>query len=140
MFEASTEEANESGKNGVCTITREVFWRSLSPDPAVTEQESGVVFVRGPTCLHASFFPFCPLCWPPLFLPFIGTFSPFSSPRKVLCSVEQRAQHTAWRGAVSGQIAPRSSGRKYFSRNLREKRSGEESLNNWGGARTGCNN
>ena len=66
------------------------------------------------TCFHASFFPFCPLCWPPLFLSFSGTFSPCSPPRKVLCSVEQRAQHTAWRGAVSGWTSPESSGRKFL--------------------------
>ena len=34
------------------------------------------------TCFRASFFPFCPLCWPPLFLPFsrylLALFSPES--------------------------------------------------------------
>ena len=66
------------------------------------------------TCFHASFFPFCPVCWPPLVLSFSRTFSPFPHPRKVLCSVEQRAQHTAWRGAVSGWTSPKSSGRKFL--------------------------
>ena len=47
---------------------------------------------------HASFFPFCPLCWLPLFLPFSGRLLALVFPRKVLCSVECRAQHTAWRG------------------------------------------
>ena len=30
----------------------------------------------------------------------------------MLCSVEWRAQHTAWRGVVSGRTSPQSSGRK----------------------------
>ena len=34
--------------------------------------------------------------------------------RQVLCSVEQRAQHRAWRGAVSGLNSPKSSGRKFL--------------------------
>ena len=68
----------------------------------------------GLTCSHASFFPFCPLCWPPLFPPFSGTFSPCSPPRKVLCSVEQGAQHRSWRGAVSGWTSPQNSGRKFL--------------------------
>ena len=48
-------------------------------------------------------FPFCPLCWPPLFQPFLGSFFAlfFSAPQKGVCSVERRAQHRAWREAVS---------------------------------------
>ena len=53
-------------------------------------------------------------CWPPLFLPFLGTFSPFSPPRKVLCSVKQRAQRRAWRGVDPGWTSPQSSGRKFL--------------------------
>ena len=61
-------------------------------------------------------FSFCSLCWPPLSSPppSLGTFPPFSSPWKVLCSVEQRGQHTAGRGAVSGLTTPQSSGRKFL--------------------------
>ena len=68
-----------------------------------------------PTCFHASFCPFCPFCWPSLFLPFFGIFSPLSAPGKLLFSVERRAQHPAWRGAVSGWTSPQSSGRKSLS-------------------------
>ena len=66
-----------------------------------------------PVCTRP-FFPFCPLCWPPLFLPFSGHLFALSSPSKVLCSVEQRAQHRSWRGAVSGWTSPQSSGRKFL--------------------------
>ena len=64
---------------------------------------------------RASFFPFCPLCWPPLFLPFFSApFRPFSPPRKVLCSVEKRVQSRASRGAAPGCTSPQSSGRKFL--------------------------
>ena len=51
--------------------------------------------VNGWPVFTRPFFPFCPLCWPPLFPLFLGTFSPLSSPWKVLCSVEQRSQRRA---------------------------------------------
>ena len=66
------------------------------------------------TCFHASFFPFCPLCWSPLFLPFLGTFFALFSPQKLLCSVEQGAQHRAWKGAVSVSTSAQISGRKFL--------------------------
>ena len=46
--------------------------------------------------------------------PFLSTFWPFSLPQKVLCSVEEGAQHRAWRGAVSGWTSPHNSGRKFL--------------------------
>ena len=51
-----------------------------------------------------------------LFAPSAGhpIFCAPSPPRKVLCSVEQRAQHTPWRGAVSGWTSPQSSGKKFL--------------------------
>ena len=55
---------------------------------------------------------FAPFAGHPSSSPFLGAFSTFSPPRKVLCSVEQRAQRTAWRGAVSGWTSPRSLGTK----------------------------
>ena len=60
------------------------------------------------------FFLFAPFAGHPSSSPFLDTFSPFSPPRKVLCSVEQRAQHKAWRGAVWGWTPPQSSGRKFL--------------------------
>ena len=74
------------------------------------------------SCFHASFFSFCPLCWPPLFPPFLGTFLPLYPPWKVLCSVEQRAQRRAWRGAVPGWTSPQSSGRKFLPENCIKKK------------------
>ena len=75
----------------------------------------GVLLVSFPACFHTSFFPFCPLCWPALFPPpFLGTFSPFSPPRKVLCSVEQGAQPRVWSGAVPAWTSPQGSGRKFL--------------------------
>ena len=44
---------------------------------------------------------FCPLftlCWSPLFLPFSRHLLTFFSPQKMLFSVEQGAQHRAWKG------------------------------------------
>ena len=65
------------------------------------------------TCFYASFFPFWPLCWPSLFLPFFRhVFAP-SPLRKVLCDVERRAHHTAWRGAIQ-DASPRISGRNFL--------------------------
>ena len=57
------------------------------------------------------FFLFAPFPLPRLSL---GTFSPFSRPRKALCSGEQRPQHRAWRGAAWGWTSPQSSGRKFL--------------------------
>ena len=75
------------------------------------------------TCFHASFFPFCPLCWSPLFLPSSRhLFRPFL-PQRMLCSVEQGTQHRAWKGAVSGWTFHADFGKEIPSRNLREKRS-----------------
>ena len=46
------------------------------------------------TCFHASFFPFCPLCWPPLFLPLSGhLFALFSAWKSTLfCRAKGTAQ------------------------------------------------
>ena len=59
-----------------------------------------------------SFFP--PLVATPLPPLFSGPFSPFSPPRNVIRSVEQRAQLRAWRRAVSGRTSPEGSGRKFL--------------------------
>ena len=60
------------------------------------------------------FFLFAPFAGHPSSSPFLGTFSPFSPPRRVLCSVEKRVQSRAWTGAVRGCTSPRSSGRKFL--------------------------
>ena len=41
------------------------------------------------TCFHASFFPFGPLCWPSLFLPFSGHLFALFSPSKSAQSLER---------------------------------------------------
>ena len=40
---------------------------SFSPHVPTCSREAAIIIL---TCFHASFFPFCPLCWPSLFLPF----------------------------------------------------------------------
>ena len=57
---------------------------------------------------------FAPFADHPSSSSFRSTFLPFFPPRKVLCSVEQGAQHKAWRGAVSGWTCPQNSGRKFL--------------------------
>ena len=66
------------------------------------------------TCFHASFFPFCPLCWPPLFLPFLGAFLLFFLPSKgaLFCRAKGTAQ--SLEGGSSGLVSPQSSGRKFL--------------------------
>ena len=66
------------------------------------------------SCFHASFFPFCPLCWPPLLLSFSRHFFALFSPSKMLFSVERRGHHRAWRGAVLGRTPPEISRRKFL--------------------------
>ena len=61
------------------------------------------------------------LYWPPLFLPFTQHLFALVSPRKMLCSVEQGAQHRAWRGAGSGWTFPQSSRKFLLPENLRAK-------------------
>ena len=68
------------------------------------------------------FFLFAPFAGHPSSSPFLGTFSPCSPPRIVLCSVAQTAQHRAWRGAVSGWSSPQSSGRKFLAEICVKKR------------------
>ena len=55
------------------------------------------------------------------FPPFLGTL--FALEKCSVCSVEQRAQHRSWRGAVSGWTSPQGWREEFPSRNLREKRS-----------------
>ena len=76
------------------------LWADFSY-PNVSDLFPRVLFALLPLLLATSL--------PPLFL---GTFSPPAALRRVLCSVERRAQHTAWRGWTS----PKSSGRKFLPR------------------------
>ena len=73
-----------------------------------------------PTCLHASFQPFCPLCWPPLFLLLSAPFALFSLSKSALfCRVKGTAQSLE-RGSFSMDLSTKS-GKEIPSRNLREK-------------------
>ena len=90
----------------------------IRPDPSVSQS------VKIPTCFHASFFPFCPLCWPPLFLPSSRHLLPFSPPSKsaLFCRVRGTA-HSLERGSVRMDLSTKF-GKEIPSRNLREKISG----------------
>ena len=75
------------------------------------------------TCFHASFFPFWPLCWPPLFPPFLGTFFTLFSPSKsaLFCRQGDTAQSLE-RGSFRMDLSTKF-GKEIPSRNLRKKRS-----------------
>ena len=75
------------------------------------------------TCFHASFFPFCPLCWPPLFLPFSRHIFALFSPSKtaLFCRAKGTAQSLE-RGS-SGMDLSTKFGKEIPSQNLRKKRS-----------------
>ena len=79
-------------------------------------------------------FLFAPFVGHPASSPFLGTFSPFSPPRKVLCSVEHRAQRRAWRGAALGWTSPQSSGRKLLPREKKRSVCANATCRGW------CNN
>ena len=75
------------------------------------------------TCFHVSFFPFHPLCWPPLFLPFSRhIFALFSLSQSALfCRAKGTAQSLE-RSSFGMDLATKF-GKEIPSRNLREKRS-----------------
>ena len=79
-------------------------------------------------CFHASFFPFCPFCWPSLFLPFSRHIFAISSPSKsaLFCRAKGTVQSLG-RGS-SGMDLPTEFGKEIPSRNLREKRSGKAGI------------
>ena len=70
------------------------------------------------TCLHACFFRFCPLCWPPLFLTFSGNLFACSPPQNMLCLVEQTeiGEGQFWYGPLhkvwEGNSFPKSARKK----------------------------
>ena len=78
------------------------------------------------TCFHASFFPFCPLFWPPLFLPFSGHLFALFSPLKsaLFCRAKGTIQSLEI-GSFRMDLS-RKFGKEIPSRNLREKRSDQE--------------
>ena len=63
------------------------------------------------TCFRASFFPFCPLCWPPLFLPFSRHLFALVSPSKSALFCREKGTSS---GAAPGCTSPQSSGRKFL--------------------------
>ena len=75
------------------------------------------------------FFSFLP---PLLATPLPPLLSALFHPRKVICSVERRAQHRAWRGAVSGRTSPKSSGRKFLPEICVKKKVGKKKTNGMG--------
>ena len=70
------------------------------------------------TFFHASFFPFCRLCWPPLFLSFSGHLFALFSPSKsaMFCGANGTAHRDSFRMHLSIKF-----GKEIPSRNLCEK-------------------
>ena len=67
-----------------------------------------------PTCFHASFFPFCPLCWPPLSLPFSGRlFALFSPSKSALFCREKGTTQSLERGSFRIDLS-RKFGKEFF--------------------------
>ena len=67
------------------------IWTRFGPNLALVILNPKSKSKSGPTltCFHASLFPFCPLCWPPLFLPFSRHIFAIISPSKsaLFCSL-----------------------------------------------------
>ena len=75
------------------------------------------------TSFHASFFPFCPLCWRPLFLPFSGhLFGLFPPSKSALFCRARGTERILERGSFRMDLSTKL-GKEIPSRNLREKRS-----------------
>ena len=75
------------------------------------------------TCFHASFFPFCPLYWPPLLLSFSRHFFALFSPTESapFCRAKGTPQSLG-RGGFRTDLSA-DFGKEIPSRNLRKKRS-----------------
>ena len=75
------------------------------------------------TCFHASFFPFCSLCWPPLFLPFSRhLFALFFPSKSALFCRERGTAQSLERGIFRMDLSTKF-GKEIPFRNLRENRS-----------------
>ena len=95
------------------------FWREVHQNTA----EKHCRILSFLTCFYASFFPFCPLCWPPLFLSFsqhpFALFSPSKS--ALFCRAKGTAQSLV-RGRFRMNLSSKF-GKEIPSRNLLERRS-----------------
>ena len=109
----NSESCSENG-----LFTQELFVQNWGGSKA-SEKKTNYLL----NCFHASFFPFCPLCWPPIFLPFSRhIFALFSNSKSSLfCRAKGTAQSLE-RGA-SGMDLSTKFGKEIPSRNLRKKRS-----------------
>ena len=105
------------------------FQGSMFSDPRMSIKSCPHILVlptprnKGPilTCFCASFFPFCPLSWPPLFLPFSRhIFALFSPSQSALFCREKCTAQSLERGS-SGMDLSTKFGKEIPSRNLREK-------------------
>ena len=111
----STTEQSRSSFGGVQKFSGErVLWYVFPPP-----------YVLHPPHITAQFFPFCPFCWPPLFLPFSRHLFALFSPSKsaALFCREKGTEQSLERGS-SGMHLSTNFGKEIPSRNLREKRSG----------------
>ena len=85
------------------------------------------------TCFHACFFPFCPLCQPPLFPPFSRhLFAPFSPLKSALLCRAKGTVQSLERVSFRMDLCPKF-GKEIPSRNPREKRSVTVTLHNFCG-------
>ena len=75
------------------------------------------------TCFHASFFPFCPFCCPPLFLAFSRHIFAIFSPSKSALFCRAKGTVQSLERGSSGMDLSTEFGKEIPSRNLREKRS-----------------
>ena len=113
------EHAQEERTRKCCTYPLATYplksARTPPPAPRQTSLPKTIL-----TCFHASFFPFCPPCWPPLFLPFSRyLFAPFFSPSKsaLFCRAKCTAQSSE-RGRFRKNMSTKF-GKEIPSRNLR---------------------
>ena len=118
---AALEMMHESDRSSIAGLI-------LATPPTCYEQRAKFVPMRSPelhlTCFHASFFPFCPLCWPPLFLPFSRHILALFSPSKTALFCRAKGTAQSLERGRSGMDLSTKFGKEIPSRNLRKKRSG----------------
>ena len=97
--------------------------QSPTPVHMIFMEKDKIIRTLDLTCFHASFFPFCLLCRPPLFLPLSGhLFRLFSRSKSALFCRAKGTIQSLERGSFRMDLS-RNFGKEIPSRNLREKRS-----------------
>ena len=112
--QGNSQEEKHQGKEGQGSSLTKIVNRNYV---------NKLVFPNLLTSFHASFFPFCPLRWPPLFLPISRhLFALLSLSKSALFCRAKGAAQSLERGN-SGMDLSTKFGKEIPSRNLREKRS-----------------